>query len=1089
MIHFELKTGPDQGRRFSLNDERVVIGRGPHCQIRLSSGLVSLRHCEVRRDQQGSGCVVRDLGSSNGTRVGGPDEPPLEHPRRLRSGDTIWIGDVRIEITIDEVGTRRRHRTDYAVIDRPTEDDLFAHQAAHRPRLRFLAGPHRDRLVLLGDRPLLLGRGEESEVVLHDPLLELRHVIISRNEGQYSLLTLEGVEPRARVNAVAIESRARLHHGDVISLGSSVLEYLDSAVSEYADPFETVAFRQPRFVLFGEVHLAQRVRIGCDPTADLFLDDPAVARRHAEIYFVGRAFMIRSIGGAEVTVDGRAAVEAPLRNGDLVRVGAFELRIDLEGFNCVIDVARASRDEQMPRFANDIDSVSPYQTVYRRAAPTAPEKDRRGGPPRWRPLWDVKKSRRLPIVIGASLAGVVLLGGFTIQGGGRRLLEQPISSAHASIDGTKDRCGACHGGFARPDQARCAVCHPSQTPRPLHDFSECTRCHVEHRADDRLALVSSARCAACHPDRHVRFAPVTETPGSRSANATGTAIPALLADLDFDPVRRSRALHRRHGAVARGCAACHERTDKEALEEPYRSCFACHPGKAALASAPCARCHREHGDEWAKAPVLAKEDAPVRPLAQAGLGVVALMFLAISGMVGHAAAERRRVRASEAAAKEKEESAPPGGKYEVRINYGKCVPIGACVKACPFDVLEMVPLPEHGGKLLPKAVRIDACKACRACEESCGVKALSVVPAGEATVAQNLPDLDPNYESNVPGLYVIGEAAGKPLVKNANNLGLHVVNHMTAGALKPGDASRAGYRYELLVLGSGPGGLSAAVSAKRRGLAVLVLERDASYATTHRRDYAKGKQVHAEPVDVDNLGHLPVRTAPKEELLEAWGELIRADEIEIRYHARVEAIERDDTGFLVVTDSAEYRSLKVVVATGSRGSPRRLDVPGADLSHVRFALQDAEDLADAACVVVGGGDSAMEVALMLSEAQQGRKGKVRLLYRGAALKRGRPETREKLDRYQAEGKLEVLLETNPVEITEVAMVIERKGGAREKLAAEAVFCMLGAEPALEFLGRIGVRILQKSADWDPGPTDVLVRRLIAEMDDQSGRTD
>jgi thioredoxin reductase/pSer/pThr/pTyr-binding forkhead associated (FHA) protein/NAD-dependent dihydropyrimidine dehydrogenase PreA subunit len=1022
--------------------------------------------------------------SSNGTRVGAKDGPELRGTHLLQSGDSIWVGDVLIEVTLDvTVETRKRARADYLVLDRPTADDLFAHQAGQRPRIRFIAGPHRHRLVLLGDRPIVLGRSEECEVVLHDSLLQLRHAILTKSEGQHYLVPVEGTgQPMSlAVNASPARGRTRLAHGDVVSIGLSVFELLTAEVSEHADPFETVALRQPRFVVFGEVRLTTVLKIGRDPTSDLFLDDPAVARHHAELFFAGRRFFVRSVGGAPIHIDGRAVVEAEVSSEQYVGVGDYLLRLDLEGFNCVIDVSRMTPDDQIPHFANDVESASPYQTIYRLPA-SMPKPEKRVAP-KWREPWDVKKSLRLPLVLGISLLGVALIAGFGMSGGGERILGQPLSEPHEKLEvASADTCAACHGAFSGVEKERCAACHESNTPRPKHELGECTACHVEHRAEDRLALVSSARCAACHEDRHRSFARIERTAGSLAVSESSLPVPAIKADLGFDEETRSRRLHRAHGSAPKGCAACHELAAGGELDDPRRACFDCHQ-RDALATAPCAACHREHGDEWA--PPAALDDlrhASLRAFGQAALGVFGLLFLSMFGMAGHSLISRRGTRAEKETRKEAETKAL-GEKFDVRINYAKCVPIGACVSACPFDVLEMAPHEGRGGKLLPKAVRLDQCKACRACEEACSVKAIAVVPMGSQAAALNLPELDANYESNIPGLYVVGEAAGKPLVKNANNLGLHVINHMIAAGLKPNAAKESGLSAEVVVLGAGPAGLSAAIAAKRNGLKVLLLERDESYATTHRRDYSKGKEVIAEPVDVENLGHLPVFTAPKEELLSAWGDAIRDARLEIQYHSRVESIERGEVGFTVTTDAAQYSAMRVVIATGARGSPRRLAVPGAELPHVRYAMEDPADFADAACVIVGGGDNAMEIALMLSDVQTRRKGRVSLVYRGASMKRGRPETREELEKRVRAGEIALHLEANPIEIREGAVVIERKGGPKYQIPADVVFCMLGAEPALEFLSRIGVKIVQKPADWDPGPTDVLVRRLMEEMKD------
>jgi thioredoxin reductase (NADPH) len=1077
VIHFELKTGPEKGRRFSLNDERVIIGRGPHCQIKVTSQTVSLKHCEVRRED-GPIYVIQDLGSSNGTRLEKRDAKPLQGPYRLKSGDTIWIGDIQLDVTIDERDTRRKHRSDFQVLDRPTDDDLFALQAAKRARIRFIAGPHRNRLVLLGERPIVLGRGEESDVVLVDALLELRHAIVTKSEGKYFIVPIESAGSLA-LNSRPIKTKIRIQHGDVIAIGMSVFEFLASDVGEHDDPFETAALRAPRFVLFGEVRLMGTLTVGRDPSSDLFLDDPDIERHHAELAFAGRSFTVKSIGGAPIYVDGRAVLESELATGNLIGIGNYALRIDLDGYNCVIDVTRSAPDERMQRLAPAIEDASPYQTIYRLQAPTKPKEEKRMAP-KWREPWDVRKTRLLASVVGASLLGVAGLALFTVTGGGERLLGQPLSAPHANLD-NKDRCAPCHGAFAGADRDRCSACHEKNKPRPRHEFGECNKCHVEHRSEDRLALVSSARCADCHADRHKAFETTASTPGSLAIAEVGRPVPTIRADLHFEPEARSYALHRKHGSVPKGCAACHESAQGGDLKEPRQACFGCHPGLQALSSSACAGCHREHGDQWAPEP--SQDDlhfASTKAFAQAGVGVFGLLSLATLGMFAHSVAARRKEKKEEAQRKAKS-TASAGEKYDVLINYNKCVPIGACVKACPFDVLAMVPHPDRGGKVLPKAVNLEQCKACRACEESCGVKAIQVVTAGESAAALSLPEIDANYESNVPGLYVIGEAAGKPLVKNANNLGFHVVNHMLTDGLAPGHAQSAGLDYDVIVLGAGPAGLSAAVSAKKVGLRALLLERHEAFANTHRKDYPKGKEVIAEPIDVQSLGHLPIFTATKEEVLAAWGAVIEKEQLDIRYHTRIESIERDDSGFTVLTDSARYDALRVVIATGARGSPRRLAVPGAELPHVRYALEDANEFANVACVVVGGGDNALETAIFLSDAQRGKKGSVALVYRGNSFKRARAEARAEVEARAKAGRLTVHLDTNPIEIRANTIALEKKGGAKLDVRADAVFTMLGAEPALDFLSRIGVKIVQKPADWDPGPTDVLVKRLLEEM--------
>ena len=121
---------------------------------------------------------------------------------------------------------------------------------------------------------------------------------------------------------------------------------------------------------------------------------------------------------------------------------------------------------------------------------------------------------------------------------------------------------------------------------------------------------------------------------------SGSPVPAIKADLAFEPAARSVALHRTHGSVPRGCAACHELAEGGTLADPRQSCFGCHPGQQALAGSACAGCHREHGDEWAPAPVQDDlQSAASVAFTQGALGVLGLLLLAGFGMAGHAIAE------------------------------------------------------------------------------------------------------------------------------------------------------------------------------------------------------------------------------------------------------------------------------------------------------------------------------------------------------------------------------------------------------------------------------------------------------------------
>ena len=370
--------------------------------------------------------------------------------------------------------------------------------------------------------------------------------------------------------------------------------------------------------------------------------------------------------------------------------------------------------------------------------------------------------------------------------------------------------------------------------------------------------------------------------------------------------------------------------------------------------------------------------SPRRSVAAAATAVLAL-FLFVGGFAqlyfgrrverGGAAGARGRRRQeaqgalSLAAAAEGEPVDPDKGKaavkLKVNINLEKCVGCANCVNACPTAVLEIV---KHKSTIVAES----NCTSCRACEEVCPSGALTMAAEGAPPRLIDLPDLDSHYQSNVPGLYLIGEAAGKSLVKNSANLGRVVVEHMLREGLTPGAAARVRADVELVCVGSGPGGLSAAITAQRAGLSCVILEKERMYASTIQL-CPKGKIFQAEPYDVANISPLPIDDeVPKEELIRRWDEVLVKEGIEIRLNEEVLDIRQENGRFVVTTSRGILTALRVVMAPGTRGRPRKLGVSGQELEKVSYMLVDAAEHRQHHLLVVGGGDSAVECAMALA---------------------------------------------------------------------------------------------------------------------------
>lgn len=264
--------------------------------------------------------------------------------------------------------------------------------------------------------------------------------------------------------------------------------------------------------------------------------------------------------------------------------------------------------------------------------------------------------------------------------------------------------------------------------------------------------------------------------------------------------------------------------------------------------------------------------------------------------------------------------------------------------------------------------------------------------------------------------------------------------------------------FDIIIIGAGPSGLSAAAQAAERGVNYLLLEAEAAPASTIRK-YQRGKHVMAEPRGLPTRSPLPFAAALRDTVLERWEQAIVDYNINIRFETKVVGLRRKADGLeLDLADGSQLTATNVVLAIGVQGNLRKLDVPGADAPEVQYQLDDPEAYQNETIVVVGGGDSGVENALALTGNNQ-----VIILNRAEDFSNCRESNLTQLTDARQRGALDWLLQTAPQAIERNTRgefpitIVARTPDGVERIPCHRVIARLGALPSRPLLESFGVR--------------------------------
>jgi thioredoxin reductase len=668
---------------------------------------------------------------------------------------------------------------------------------------------------------------------------------------------------------------------------------------------------------------------------------------------------------------------------------------------------------------------------------------------------DVTRVRTMAFAaLGAAVgAGAALAAGITPTGS-----ERPLAGPHAKQN---IACAKCHEAPAASASAALAGA-ADRPPLPFASAGACKTCHAgaqhasarsAHRA---LAARGELTCATCHPAHEGAQGVTFGDDGSFVRWGAGAEVAAP-----------------RHvgGGVKPGatvplvalatCARCHDPTS---ARDPIAACVPAEvrvsairdAGAETLLERTASLCFDEHRSvavaegrkvAWEGAREAATTTAwvggarangsPWLPLGGAFAGAMAL------GATASLLERRKRAKSS---APVVQPVAPATRKRLPTINPGTCLGCYACVDACPFDVLTIE-------RYVAVVARPEECCGVVLCEQVCPNGSLTIT-LGEPVLDR--PVVDAHLESvDVPGLFLAGDLTGLPLIKNAINQGVRALDRIATTLPKKGKEP-----FDVVVVGAGPAGLSAALRAQERGLSCVVVEQSSVAASV--KSFPRDKIVYDPPLDLPVEGELWLKEATKEELVAQWTRIVRARAIDVREGRQVTGVERDGAAFVVRCtregSSAEtFRGARVILAIGRRGTPRELDLSidaGAE-ERVSYALADARSFAGKRVVIAGLGDTAMEAAIAIARQPET---SVTISYRGSTFARGKARNIAEVKDLVAKGRLRLLFETVPVAVTRTSVTVAgvTSGKGRRTLQAEALLVLVGGVPSWDLLERAGL---------------------------------
>jgi len=257
--------------------------------------------------------------------------------------------------------------------------------------------------------------------------------------------------------------------------------------------------------------------------------------------------------------------------------------------------------------------------------------------------------------------------------------------------------------------------------------------------------------------------------------------------------------------------------------------------------------------------------------------------------------------------------------------------------------------------------------------------------------------------------------------------------------------------FDLVIVGSGPAGLSAAAHAAAMGLSYLLLEGTAEHANTIQR-YQKGKHVMAEPAVVPLRSDLQFTAGTREAVLGAWQDGVENLGVNVRYDCEVTAITGRQPEFAIRLANSETIAAKsIVLAIGMQGNPRKLGVTGEEASFVQYTLDDPDEYSGETIVIVGAGDAAIENAIALA-----RSNTVIIVNRRDEFARAKEGNLALITRAIEDGSISCFYNTNVASLEPGQAISLNTETGQTRVQCDRVIARLGAIPPRRFVESCGI---------------------------------